>query len=260
MPELNLKASTGLVEGVSNEVFLITTGFVVFLITLFVKFKSWVGSPRTALIHPESETAVTAIRQRLEPRSSASRDSTAQCPVCLDSVQYGLETNCGHLFCGSCIITYWQTGRWLGPIACPNCRQTVTILLNSFTAEELQEDSEAKNRVLQEVRNYNRRFSGEPRTIWEYIQDLPTIFRHAIGDLFSEEGMVFVFRARIYICLTIAVLYLLSPLDIIPEMAVGILGLLDDLVILFLLALYISMIYRSVVAQRASATLNPHED
>jgi len=47
---------------------------------------SWVGSPRTALIHPESETAVTAIRQRL--------------PVCLDSVQYGLETNCGHLFCG----------------------------------------------------------------------------------------------------------------------------------------------------------------
>lgn len=61
---------------------------------------SWVGSPRTALIHPESETAVTAIRQRLEPRSSASRDSTAQCPVCLDSVQYGLETNCGHLFCG----------------------------------------------------------------------------------------------------------------------------------------------------------------
>jgi len=71
---------------------------------------------------------------------------------------------------------------------------------------------------------------------------------------------VFVFRARIYICLTIAVLYLLSPLDIIPEMAVGILGLLDDLVILFLLALYISMIYRSVVAQRASATLNPHED
>jgi len=39
MPELNLKASTGLVEGVSNEVFLITTGFVVFLITLLVKFK-----------------------------------------------------------------------------------------------------------------------------------------------------------------------------------------------------------------------------
>jgi len=34
---------------------------------------------------------------------------------------------------GSCIITYWQTGRWLGPIACPNCRQTVSLWIWVFT-------------------------------------------------------------------------------------------------------------------------------
>lgn len=70
------------------------------------------------------------------------------------------------LYSGSCIITYWKTGRWLGPVACPNCRQTVTILMNYFTPDELREDdSELKNTVLTEVLNYNRRFSGEPRSV-----------------------------------------------------------------------------------------------
>ena len=62
-------------------------------------------------------------------------------------------------------MTY-RIGRWLGPVACPNCRQTVTVLMNSFTTEEnREEDSELKNTILLEVLNYNRRFSGEPRSV-----------------------------------------------------------------------------------------------
>ena len=88
----------------------------------------------------------------------------------------------------------------------------------------------------------------------EYIQDLPTVLRHALSDVFSIDGMVFVFRARILVCIVIALLYLLSPLDIIPEMAVGVLGLLDDLFIVFITAIYITIIYRSVIANRAART------
>lgn len=69
--------------------------------------------------------------------------------------------------------------------------------------------------------------------------------------------MVFVFRARIYVCLVIAVLYLLSPLDMIPEMAVGALGFIDDLFVMFIVAIYITIIYRGVLTHRAAGE---HQD
>ena len=42
--------------------------------------------------------------------------------------------------------------------------------MNSFTTEELrEEDSELKNTILAEVLNYNRRFSGEPRSVRKHF-------------------------------------------------------------------------------------------
>jgi len=95
--------------------------------------------------------------------------------------------------------------------------------------------------------------------LWEYTQDLPALLRHAISDLFSTDGMVMIFRIRIFVCILVALLYLLSPFDIIPEMAVGFLGYLDDLFIMFIVAIYISMIYRGVLASQATQD-NPHQD
>lgn len=62
------------------------------------------------------------------------------------------------------------------------------------------------------------------------------------------------FRIRIFVCLGLALLYFFSPLDIIPEMVFGALGFLDDLIIIFIIAIYITMIYRNVLANRAEAT------
>lgn len=59
------------------------------------------------------------------------------------------------------------------------------------------------------------------------------------------------FRIRILLVLLAALLYLISPFDIIPEAAFGILGLLDDFFILLLLAIYVSIIYRRFVASQA---------
>ena len=61
------------------------------------------------------------------------------------------------------------------------------------------------------------------------------------------------FRLRIIVCFFAALLYFISPFDIIPEAAFGILGFLDDLFILLLLAIYIALIYRQVVQNRAQA-------
>lgn len=63
------------------------------------------------------------------------------------------------------------------------------------------------------------------------------------------------FRLRVLICFLVALLYLVSPLDIIPESVFGFFGFLDDLFITLLLAVYISVIYRRLIAERAEAAL-----
>lgn len=46
-----------------------------------------------------------------------------------------------------------------------------------------------------------------------------------------------------------AALYVLSPLDIVPEAAFGLLGLFDDLFIVLLFLLYLSAAYRQLMGQ-----------
>nr|CAD7453739.1 unnamed protein product [Timema tahoe] len=47
-----------------------------------------------------------------------------------------------------------------------------------------------------------------------------------------------------------SLVYLLSPLDFIPEAMFGLLGFLDDLFVVFLLAIYVSILYRRLVVSR----------
>lgn len=57
-------------------------------------------------------------------------------------------------------------------------------------------------------------------------------------------------RIRIVICFMAAIMYLISPLDLIPEAVFGVLGLLDDVFVVLLLAIYVTMIYRRFLADR----------
>ena len=53
-----------------------------------------------------------------------------ECPICLQaSPKDPVETNCGHKYCGNCIIRYWQTThRHPLPCHCPYCRREVYIM------------------------------------------------------------------------------------------------------------------------------------
>ncbi|KAM4709738.1 E3 ubiquitin-protein ligase RNF170 isoform 1-T1 [Discoglossus pictus] len=236
------------IEGVSNQVIVavvLSLSFIATLIFLLLRTEQ-------QNIHPENQERVRAVREQLQneqetpvpPRQQFYSDMS--CPVCLQQATFPVETNCGHLFCGPCIIAYWRYGSWLGAISCPICRQTVTLLFPAFQENGQQDAIE----INQEVNSYNRRFSGQPRTLMERIMDLPTLLRHAFREMFSVGGLFWMFRIRIVLCLLGALFYLVSPLDIIPEALFGILGFLDDFFVLFLLLIYISIMYREVVTQR----------
>ncbi|KGL82774.1 E3 ubiquitin-protein ligase RNF170, partial [Tinamus guttatus] len=85
--------------------------------------------------------------------------SDFSCPICLQTATFPVETNCGHLFCGPCLITYWKHSLCLGAITCPLCRQKVILLDNISSGKQ---DNPTKQ-IVHDIRNYNKRFSGQPR-------------------------------------------------------------------------------------------------
>ncbi|XP_053145401.1 E3 ubiquitin-protein ligase RNF170 [Hemicordylus capensis] len=235
-----------MIEGISDQVLLAVVLSFTFLAALvYMLFRN-----EHPDIHPENQELVRTVRQQLQSEQNAAGDrqrfyTDMSCPVCLQPATFPIETNCGHLFCGSCIVAYWRCGSWLGAIHCPICRQTVTLFLPLFS-----EGQQNGAQVLQDVTDYNRRFSGQPRSIMERIMDLPTLLRHAFREMFSVGGLFWMFRIRIFLCLLGALLYLASPLDFLPEALFGILGFLDDFFVVFLLLIYISIMYREVITQR----------
>ncbi|XP_018113765.1 E3 ubiquitin-protein ligase RNF170 isoform X1 [Xenopus laevis] len=165
------------------------------------------------------------------------------CPVCLQTATMPVETNCGHLFCGSCLMTYWRHDPWLGAMSCPLCRQKVVILYNDFW--ENQPDQLSRD-IVQDIRHYNNRFSGKPRPFTDYLYDMPSLLHLALRRIFTMGGLVWVFCLRILVCLFGAIVCLSSPFDAIPDPMCGILSIIDDLVVVFLLLICVINIFQQL--------------
>lgn len=161
--------------------------------------------------------------------SGAVRD--LHCPVCLQMATFPVETNCGHLFCAPCLISYWKHGSWLDAISCPLCRQKVSVLCHLFT--ESRSDCQQRE-VLGHIKDYNKRYSGAPRRVTDYLYDMPLFLHLALRGLGNIGGLVLLFLVRVAVCCFGAAVSLASPLEGAPEPVSGTLGLLDDLVVVFL--------------------------
>lgn len=57
---------------------------------------------------------------------------------------------------------------------------------------------------------------------------------------------------RLYLgyVLVALILYILIPFDIVPETVFGILGLVDDILIVFILVFYVTFMYRAALTER----------
>lgn len=84
--------------------------------------------------------------------------------------------------------------------------------------------------------------------ILDYVYDFPVLLRHMLRNLFTVNEFVSMLRYRIILYLGVAVVYTLSPYDIIPEFVFGALGFLDDLVLVACLLFYLTVLYRRSLA------------
>ncbi|XP_028818442.1 E3 ubiquitin-protein ligase RNF170 [Denticeps clupeoides] len=169
------------------------------------------------------------------------------CPVCLQAATFPVETNCGHLFCAPCLISYWKVNIWLDAISCPLCRQKVRVLCHLFS--ESRSDT-AQRQVLGDIKDYNKRYSGAPRQVTDYLYDAPLFLHILLRGLGNMGGLVWLFLLRVAVCSFGAAASLASPLEDVPGSFWGALGLLDDLVVVVLLLICMININQQMAPDR----------
>ncbi|OIT04277.1 PREDICTED: E3 ubiquitin-protein ligase RNF170-like [Nicotiana attenuata] len=172
------------------------------------------------------------------------------CSICHGNFHVPCQSNCSHWFCANCILQVWDHGSALQACKCPLCRRPITLLVPSDSASRLHRDPEVPE-VLRRVEHYNRHFGQHSSSLFQRMQDLPFLLRRLLRDMTDpQRSLPFVIRARVYLAVVLSGIYVLSPVDIIPEGVLGIIGLLDDLIIMFICFLHVAALYRSVLLFR----------
>uniref|UniRef100_A0A669PF43 RING-type domain-containing protein n=1 Tax=Phasianus colchicus TaxID=9054 RepID=A0A669PF43_PHACC len=169
------------------------------------------------------KTALLLFQESLQAQQP-SNHSDFSCPICLQTATLPVETNCGHLFCGSCLITYWKHSPWLGAIICPLCRQKVRHLPCIHLKQ-----------IVHDIRAYNKRFSGQPRPFADYLYDMPLFLTLALRGIFTWGGLMCIFFLRLVVCSFGTIICLSSPFDTMPGPLCRTLGTADDMVVVSLL-------------------------
>ncbi|KAL2254330.1 UNVERIFIED_CONTAM: hypothetical protein Sindi_0227700 [Sesamum indicum] len=80
------------------------------------------------------------------------------CPICFGGFDVPCRAPCGHWYCGSCILQYWNFNTSMQPCKCPMCSQLITKLMPQASLHQRREVETTK--VLQNVGRYNRLFVG----------------------------------------------------------------------------------------------------
>ncbi|KAL8225965.1 hypothetical protein R6Q57_018522 [Mikania cordata] len=172
------------------------------------------------------------------------------CSICHGNFHLPHQANCSHWYCGNCILQLWNHGSVLQPCKCTLCRRQITLLVPSQASSQLVHDPEASE-ILNSIQAYNRRFGSQSTGLGQRLQDLPFLLKRLFRELMDpQRSLPFVIKARVYLALILTAIYVLSPVDIIPEALFGVLGLLDDVIIALIFFLHVGTLYRAILVGR----------
>ncbi|CAH9112886.1 unnamed protein product [Cuscuta europaea] len=172
------------------------------------------------------------------------------CSICHGTFHIPCQANCSHWFCGNCILQVWDHGPALQPCKCPLCRRQITLLVPSDDSSRQRRAPDVSG-VFTKIERYNGLFGPRSNGLMQKMQDLPFLLRRLLRDITDpQRSLPFFIRARVYLATFLSVLYVLSPIDIIPEGVLGIIGFLDDAIIVFICFLHVAALYRALLVSR----------
>ena len=190
--------------------------------------------------------------------SFAASAAAATCPICLDAPpSFPALTNCGHYFCASCIVDFWEHQRRVQPLPCPCCRQTVTMLHTQFpeNADRLGSslsaaELDAFHRARRNAQTFNRAIAHQRRSVCQIMRDTPVLLAELQRSLRTRGGVGRFLRGGAWLRLVAAffpvVTYVVSPVDVLPDF-LPIIGQLDDVLAIVLFVMFIASTYRNFV-------------
>lgn len=258
-----------LIEGIDDAVLFVITLFLLGVIYIMFSFLKLArnslrpGDQVNPVIHQDAVAEIDTLREERNLGPSAPPMGEADnhrrrtsincsCPICLGDCFLPIETNCGHIFCGNCIINYWNHAHIniYNKMKCPMCRQEISVLLPLYTIrEQTQHNTDENRETFDKIKMYNIRFSGAPRPWMDYITDIPTILRHVFNELLSMNALDLWERLRFIFLFTVGLLYTFLPVDLIPEAVFGIFGFIDDLLVFFMIVIYVCIFFRAIISR-----------
>ncbi|KAA3468063.1 armadillo repeat-containing protein 6 [Gossypium australe] len=152
------------------------------------------------------------------------------CPICFGPFTVPCRSNCGHWYCGSCILQFWNYSSASKPCGCPMCTCMIVNLMPEASLEQQPQNQEVTE-VLKSVRRYNILFLGGARG---FIQNKVVLFccEHFLPSFLSRK------------CMLLSIIYRATPLDFIPTGGIGIGRVFDCSAIILILILRLVGIYR----------------
>jgi len=200
-----------------------------------------VVGPPPAAAAPVDAVQVESIAAALRRRPLAAQDTDEHCGICLDELRDAVELlPCGHLFCAPCAAAYLRADR-RPTLLCPADRAPVELILPSMrrrTAAAAAVRSTATDETnAQPVEATVVPAAADDAALGAYnarqrelrsgtVRGTLASVRWAAQEFVALPGVV---QLRLVVAVSATLLYVVMPFDVLPEAALGVWGIVDDL-------------------------------
>ncbi|WZZ76679.1 hypothetical protein YC2023_088049 [Brassica napus] len=218
-------------------------------------------------VEAAANAVVTVEEEQIQRDNGRERETPPEddcCPICFSSFTVPCRGNCGHWYCGSCILQYWNYAAVSKPCKCPMCVRHITTLLPEASLQERQEQ-EVKE-VLAKIRRYNRLFVGGLTGFLQKFKELPLLIKRMVWRMMDPDTNSIAVSDAYYNYLLslmlMSTLYTAAEFSFIPTGGFRIVTVFDYGAIAMILILRVVGLYRRRrLAQRvrhiAAAELEP---
>ncbi|GMQ01885.1 hypothetical protein CsSME_00048352 [Camellia sinensis var. sinensis] len=180
------------------------------------------------------------------------------CAICFEGFTIPCKTNCGHWFCASCILMFWNYSSALQRCKCPICSRLISKLIPEASLSLRREEDVVQ--VLKKVQGYNRLFVGGAHGFIMKVYQLPLFFRRYFGGLMDPDRFRLNYYTARLIALLLTVFYEICGFDFIPTGALGVRRVFEYSAIALVVILFlVGICHRSMLRRRVRLLAAPPE-